>query len=118
MADNLYRIKAVSPNELVYLLNHRKANIELFEKGMKQKGIKAILCPTSIHAAVKNEHVFDVGMIPDYNMIWNYYNYPCGVVPITKVREDELEYSDDYNDSYTVLIKDDIKGSEGLPVGV
>jgi hypothetical protein len=39
-------------------------------------------------------------------------------VPVSVVRADELEYTDNINDSMTKLTKKNLKGSLGLPVGL
>ena len=54
--------------------------------------MRAILCPTAIHGAVKEKNGTDVGAILDYTLMWNLFNVPCGVVPVTLVREDEYDY--------------------------
>ena len=59
---------------------------------MKAFGVRAILCPTAIHGAVKEKNGTDVGAILDYTLMWNLFNVPCGVVPVTLVREDEYDY--------------------------
>ena len=54
----------------------------------------------------------------DYTLIWNVLHYPCGVLPITLVQENEQYYEDEYNDFITKAIKDDIKDSKDMPVCV
>ena len=51
-------------------------------------------------------------------MGWNVVNYPVGSVPMSLVREGEQHYEDGYNDAVTRAIRDTLRGSEGLPVGV
>lgn len=60
-----------------------------------------------------------MGGLIDYTLFWNTFNFPCGVVPITRVQEGEdLTYEDNYNDMYTKLIRKDIKGSVGMPISI
>jgi fatty acid amide hydrolase len=51
-------------------------------------------------------------------MVFNMFNLPSGVLPVTKVQIGEDSYDDNINDFLTKYIKLDIKGSAGLPVGV
>lgn len=43
---------------------------------------------------------------------------PCGVVPITHVKEEEQVYEDEFNDKYTKCFQENIKESKGLPMGI
>ena len=53
-----------------------------------------------------------------YNFLWNFLNCPTGVVPITKVREEEQIYDVGYKDKLSELARDCCKDAKGLPVGV
>lgn len=59
-----------------------------------------------------------MSMLLDYTLMWNTLHFPSGVVPVTQVLEGEETYEDNYNDSWTKAIKEDIKGSLGMPLGV
>ena len=60
-----------------------------------------------------------MGAIYDYCLMWNMVNYPAGVVPVTSVLEGEDQvYEDGINDILTKAIRDDIKGSVGMPIAV
>jgi fatty acid amide hydrolase len=50
--------------------------------------------------------------------MWNYFNFPAGVVPITKVKENEQIYQPMYDDNFARAFKGNAEGSLGLPVGV
>jgi Asp-tRNA(Asn)/Glu-tRNA(Gln) amidotransferase A subunit family amidase len=52
---------------------------------MRDKNIEAILCPTYASCAFKSENVDDMGSILDYTMLWNCFDLPAGVIPVTKV---------------------------------
>jgi len=43
---------------------------------------------------------------------------PAGVIPTTVVREDEQVFEDKWNDRYTEKMRNVMKNSKGLPVGV
>lgn len=69
-------------------------------------------------------------MLSDYTVIWNLLHYPAGSLPVTEVTQDEAltahqislgheyRYEDGYDDDWTRVIRDDIQGSEGMPVSV
>ena len=46
------------------------------------------------------------------------FNMPSGVVPVSKVTENEQFYKDDINDEITKSFKLNMENSKGLPVGV
>jgi fatty acid amide hydrolase len=50
--------------------------------------------------------------------MWNYLNFPAGVLPITKVRENEQTYQPAYDDNFAKALKGNVEGSLGLPVGI
>lgn len=70
------------------------------------------------HAAFKHENSQDIAIVTHYMVIWNMLNFPSGVVPVTRVREDEQDFEDKFNDGWTKLIKDICDQSKGLPIGV
>lgn len=50
--------------------------------------------------------------------IWNAIHYPAGVVPVSVVKEGELDYEDGINDSLTRRVRKSMMGAVGLPIGV
>ena len=78
-----------------------------------------MLCPTYFSCAFNSSNAGDLGGLMILTVIWNLINYPAGVVPMTKVLNDEhLSYEDKYNDSITKIIKKDLEGSQGMPLTV
>ena len=54
-----------------------------------------------------------------HNLIGNLFEMPCGTIPVRKIKmEETLEYKDKYGDSITRFIQENLKGSEGLPIGI
>lgn len=43
---------------------------------------------------------------------------PAGTLPITHVKNDELEFEDIFNDKYSKCLNENLKGSEGMPMGI
>jgi len=91
---------------------------------LKQKwealNLDALICPVSYHSAYKSKDAEDLGVTVDYLTIWNVVHYPVGVVPVTEVMEgeDAESYKDDYSDYLTSKIKESIRDSSGMPIGV
>ena len=69
-------------------------------------------------------HAFNIGTSDKvgfqviYTIVWNYFNFPAAVVPITNVRNSEEIYKSDWNDNLIRDLAKDCIGSTGLPVGV
>lgn len=53
-----------------------------------------------------------------YTFIWNFVNFPAGAIPITHVMEDEQEYVTRFDDANGRALKENAKGSKGLPIGI
>lgn len=94
--------------ELVYKMG------ELFNKNE----IDALITPIIPHCAIKVENYRDLSTIIEYGIIWNLCGNPAATIPITRVKENEQEYTDTYNDSWTKALNKDTKDSEGMPVCV
>ena len=50
--------------------------------------------------------------------MWNYLNFPCGALPVTKVAEEEQVYQSVFADKITNSLADNMRESFGLPIGV
>ena len=50
--------------------------------------------------------------------MWNLTGFPAGIMPVTDVQMKETEFKDGYNDSWTRVLNEDAKGTEGLPVTI
>jgi hypothetical protein len=61
-----------------------------------------------------------MGLMGEYMFIWNVLNYPCGSIPVTRVTKKDLatKFSDNYEDLWTDLLRETIKGSEGMPISI
>ena len=60
--------------------------------------------PIFPHCAFYNEQALDSGLMMDYSWIWNVLEYPSGIVTVTQVKEDEQEFTDNYNDGWTKIL--------------
>mmetsp|Transcript_10486 Transcript_10486/g.7826 ORF Transcript_10486/g.7826 Transcript_10486/m.7826 type:complete len:112 (-) Transcript_10486:59-394(-) len=81
--------------------------------------LDAVICPTSYHCAYKHSNSTLLSSFVDYPSFWNVLNFPAGVVPVTEVLPGEDSgYKDSLEDKWTRVIRDDMEGSAGMPIGV
>jgi Amidase len=100
------------------LIEKMKFEMHMAER-IEKEGIDAIISPAYYHSAFKHEDGSDLGLIADYTTIWNTLSYPAGVVPVTEVLpEDNLNYTDKFNDILSMRFKNSVKDSVGMPVNV
>lgn len=59
-----------------------------------------------------------MGLMLEYIFIWNVLHYPCGSIPVTKVQDDEQEFTDGHNDAWTHLLNQTAQGSAGMPISL
>ena len=50
--------------------------------------------------------------------MFNFCNFPAGVLPITKVRKEEQVFVTKFTDRMSTCFKKIMEGSEGLPIGI
>jgi fatty acid amide hydrolase len=81
-------------------------------------GIDALIQPIWPSPAFKREVAEEHSGLGYYCHIWNMTCFPTGVLPITKVREDEQTYSDTHNDKLTHAIRVSCEDAVDLPIGV
>jgi len=81
--------------------------------------LDGFISPGSCLPALKHTTSNELFLCCCYNFVWTLLDYPTGVVPITKINEEEEEYEDCYHrDKIYQLAKECCKESKGLPVGV
>jgi hypothetical protein len=106
----------------VWRLNEEVATYqqEFFEL-MKVSKLDLLLCPTMGLPAVNHQQSVNLLPVVMYTSIFNVLQFPVGHVPITRVRSDECFYHDPHShghDLVTQLADQQMKDSEGLPVGI
>lgn len=84
---------------------------------MLKNGIDGLLIP-GLQPAYKHKTSHILTASHAAHLIPNALGYTGGVLPITKVADSETVYDDDYKDIWTQYIKENLKGSQNLPVGV
>ena len=101
-----------------YLLDKRYNLIKKVILRMKKLKIKSFISFGLATPAITHESFDKTGIQSFYTTIFNYLNFPAGVVPICKVKKNEEFYESKFNDEFTKGFKEIMKGSQGLPVGV
>jgi len=84
----------------------------------RENRLDGFISPGFTLPALKHTTSNELYMAVYYNFIWNFFNCPTGVVPITKVKEEEQIYNDGYQDKLSALAKECCQDAKGLPVGV
>ncbi len=82
-----------------------------------EAGLDAVLCPPHVTPALAHGQSRDFSLAGSYCMRYNLLNFPAGVVPVTRVRDNEQDRVDriDRVDETAAKVQ---AGSAGLPVGV
>ena len=80
--------------------------------------LTAMVSPLYPHCAPLCSHSDKTGLFVEYSIMWNNTGFPAGVLPVTKVREDEQSFMDKYNDGCTKIINEIAQGSKGMPIAV
>ncbi|XP_020391569.2 vitamin D3 hydroxylase-associated protein-like [Rhincodon typus] len=87
----------------------------------RKHNIEVLLCP-SIGPAFKIGCAGKLSAASSYTIIFNLLNFPAGVVPVTKVTEEDEEelqlYNGYTNDFWDKTFKKAVTGSVGLPLSV
>lgn len=89
-----------------------------FEKRLTALGVSAILSPGLPVPAIKHLSSNQNMLICAYTFIWNYLDVPSGVATVTRVKEEEQDYETQWEDEMAQSLKENLKESAGLPVGV
>mmetsp|Transcript_16028 Transcript_16028/g.24875 ORF Transcript_16028/g.24875 Transcript_16028/m.24875 type:complete len:479 (+) Transcript_16028:495-1931(+) len=115
----LSKLRYTSHEEFELCLKARYEFADLISKKQKEAGVAAVIMPIWYHGAAKLKLVDDVSSLCDYGMIANMCGCPSGVLPITAVQQNEEALDDDgHNDRLTPILREDMAGSENLPVGI
>ena len=98
--------------------NENTAIYDRFRKFMEEKDIQMMLAPGMVTPAVLHGTSNDNNMQAVYTFMFNLLDFPTGVLPITRVAEDEQYYETKYDDLIAKSFEENMKNSAGLPVGI
>ena len=83
--------------------------------------LDALICPGYPHAAFNHQDAEELSVQCHFLSLYNILDYPAGVVPVTQVlsgEDDPKIFNDNYNDRITAKLRNSIRGSMGLPIGL
>lgn len=85
---------------------------------MEEAGICALLAPglptPAFKLGLSNQCL--IAMI--YTFVWNFFDVPAGALKVCEVREDEQDYQSEWTDETTNVLKENLRDSKGMPIGV
>ncbi|EGR33635.1 hypothetical protein IMG5_047440 [Ichthyophthirius multifiliis] len=112
----IQQISAIEQQKQVdKLLKIKQQFITLFKK----YNIQAVVCPSLGTPALKHGKNSENFLTSIYTYIWNFVDFPAGIIPVTKVLENEQHYKNSrINDSISKDIDQNMKNTKGMPVGV
>ncbi|EAR87103.1 amidase (macronuclear) [Tetrahymena thermophila SB210] len=117
LLPNSNRLKVEELNKLQYNIN--KLQIE-YLRLFDDHEIEAIICPSFGAPALPHSSSIDSAPVSLYTFIWNFLNFPCGVLPVTKVLKEEQHYNNSRTRELATKRLDHYmkQNTEGLPVNV
>jgi len=119
LAKFLNGIQKLNDEDLGKLYKRRLDFQEKFMESWKASGISALVLPPFVHCAFQSKNAAEVGSLYDYIFLWNMLHFPSGIVPVTEVLAGEDKgYDDGFNDMITKSVREDMAGSQGMPLGV
>ena len=117
-AKLLSKFKKLSPSDFEKTLKIRESFIYSVSEKWQKIGLSALISPVFPHCSFKNEESAEMNQLREYGHIWSIVGYPCGVFPVTRVRNDEVQFTDHFRDRWTHLLNNSAQSSVGMPVGV
>ena len=105
-----------SPRDFEIFLKDRQNFVRRLSKKWQESGIEALVSPVFPHCSFKNELAAEMNIMREYTRFWNTACFPAGVIPVTRVREDEQSFTDKFNDNWTELLKKNSEDSVGMPI--
>jgi fatty acid amide hydrolase len=120
MGDLLAIARARSTSEYWALVKERNALKRALLEAMKKLNVDLLLVPALGLPAFEHGGSKDLTVICSYTFVFNLFHMPAGVVPATRVREDEQVYQPprDQDDAFAQVAKKAMRSAAGLPVAV
>jgi len=81
--------RKMSEREYEQVLKKRHDFIHQVSQKWQKSNLSALIAPVFPHCAFKREHADELSSLLEYTFIWNVLNFPCGVLPITRVEPEE-----------------------------
>ena len=110
-----------STRGLLELMSSIKSLRDKFTKWWSVYNIEALIIPNIGMPAFKHGLSGDISVFGAYTMLANLLDLPAGAVPITVIGENETVYDEKIrsnNDMITKKARENLKESQGMPVGI
>lgn len=118
MADDLLNSIPIPAKEMFIYANKHTELTMIFLAAMQEQGITHLVTPGMALPPVLNGTTHHLFGNASYTCLYNFLGFPTGVLPVTEVRPDEEHYESRFDDQFTKVAKESMKGSAGLPIGV
>ncbi|CAK8674010.1 unnamed protein product [Clavelina lepadiformis] len=93
-----------------------------FHNAWLNEKLDAVVCPPFVVAAGPLRCLENTPVVMGYTGLYNFLNFPAGIVPVTKVEQSDIDalrnYRGHYGDPWDKHIKKTSELSLGMPVGV
>ncbi|XP_053103241.1 fatty-acid amide hydrolase 1-like [Hemicordylus capensis] len=121
ISKSLISMKERSVQELWKFHSETEEYIQEFIAEWKKLDLDVMLCP-ALGPACKIGFPGRLSVGSSYTILYNYLDFPAGVVPVTTVTEEDEEelksYRGHYNDMWDKVFVEAMKEAVGLPVAV
>ena len=104
--------------DLVPVSTHHQDYAKEFVKGLKSRGITNLLFPCTPVPAIKHNSSGQLFSLFCVLPAFNYLFMPCGVLPVLKIEEENIEFFESEKDFNSPIAEEQCKGVKGLPIAV
>jgi hypothetical protein len=82
-------IKKLSKPDFEKLLKQKRQFMNDISLKWQRQGLTALISPVFPHSCFLNDQSGIMNQMQEYTQIWDLLGFPCGVLPITRVRNEE-----------------------------
>ncbi|XP_065187955.1 vitamin D3 hydroxylase-associated protein-like [Sycon ciliatum] len=120
MSSLLFSVQGKSVQELWQLQKKRSADAKSFSNDLRGHGLDGLICPAQATGPLPIGTCAKLTASVCYTALANIYNLPSGVVPVTRVTQEDDDAMSSYphNDLWGYLTRKLCKGMVGLPIAV
>lgn len=118
LAQQIASIRPIGVDDYWSLVDAQAAYRRDFIAALDRGGFDAIVCPPHALPALTHGSAYYLTTAASYSMLYNLLGMPAGVVPVTRVRDDEQNPPRAGRDIVERTAREVVRGSAGLPLGV
>lgn len=116
MAANDRGFTRLSKAQFEDVIQRKEEFAKEISKKWRKLELAALVSPVFPTCAPLEKYAAEMTGMNEYTAIWNLIDFPCGVMPISKVREDEEFFKDHYEDRWTHLLHLNSVNSAKMPI--